>query len=477
MIRLSNEDRLHLSACIHAAGLFARSVIAFVILSHATWAGTLPIESSIGLSAVDYLHVSDTAPDAFQHSLISQLVGKANLYIQDSWVEAGFQADGLLVFSNFQNGSVIPYLEFPEAYIGTSRKLAPLSLTFGRRLEHWNQLDEKWKLGIWQPRFRWDYVHPEQVGLTGVFFTAQHSLARLVLMATPVFVPERGVPISVDDGSFPSRSRWFISPPSHVGIFGQRTPIRYSLATPPLQEIVFNPGASAQLRVGGSKGLWASGGYAVKPMNQLLLADDGFASLSANRPIYADVTIYPRVAYHRVASVDVGYESDGLSGWASFLDEQPIRDNTPADWTTQEVRPSQALSAGIDVRVAGTVSRPTLVSLSELLQWGGNAPDQGALAVAGSIFEARYPFQNAVSLGLSTPIWGALSGTTKLIYDVGHDGGIWSTEMKYQTRSNWMFAAGVDLLSSSNPDSSDAVDWVSRYRANDRVHAGVTYVF
>src|SRR5205814_9510507 len=63
-----------------------------------------------------------------------------------------------------------PFFEMPEAYVGTTREQSDLQIAAGRKLEHWNRLDDDWRLGIWQPRYRWDYLDPETVGLTGAFF-------------------------------------------------------------------------------------------------------------------------------------------------------------------------------------------------------------------------------------------------------------------------------------------------------------------
>ena len=154
-------------------------------------------------------------------------------------------------------------------------------------------------------------------------------------------------------------------------------------------------------------------------------------------------------------------------------------DSTPSDMTTQEIVPSLAMSSTVDFRIAGSAMRPTRMDVSYLRQWGGNAGDQGPDASGGaaSNFEARYPFQSALAMGLRSELLEKVSASTRLIYDIGHQGTIWSTEIRYQPRRNWMLGLGADLLTSAQTDDPDDTDLIGRYNANDRVHAGVTYVF
>ena len=70
--------------------------------------------------------------------------------------------------------------------------------------------------------------------------------------------------------------------------------------------------------------------------------------------------------------------------------------------------------------------------------------------------------------------------TSRVMYDIGHESAVWSTELRYKPHQSWMLGVGADIMSA--PDSGSAGDpdgtrLISRYRANDRVHAGVTYVF
>jgi hypothetical protein len=465
------------SSCI-ISSLLALSVFS-TGFAHAS--SLIPAESSFGLDTVGYLHSTEEAPKAFQTQVSPQLVGKWNSLSKGSVAEFGVQADLLFMFTGATNGSTKPstYFELPELYVSSSRELAPIQLHVGRKLEHWSLLDESWELGIWQPRYRWDYLHPETVGMTGAFVTVEQPYFQFVAFGSAISVPERGVPIETSGDQMSSDSRWFVPPPKTVSIFGQDTPVHYTLKIPELRDLLMHFGGGGMARVGGKSGPWGKVGYAYQPMNQLLLSNSGFLQLSERRDLFADATIYARLAYHQLLSVEGGYGSEPLNATFSVLGERPDDPGVPANQTAQRVAPSLAVSPSVDFRVAGTPGRPTRIDMSYLRQWGGNAGDVGKDAKGGtaSNFEARYPFQSAVAVGVKSPFFTRVQASSRVLYDIGHDGKIWSTEVQYQPRTAWLVGMGADILSSPQNDDPENSDLIGRFRVNDRVHAGVTYVF
>lgn len=428
---------------------------------------------SIGMDTSAYFYSQSMERD----SLYPTLMGSWDAKTQGSWFES---AIGARVQLALKARSSAAYFELPQAYIGTSAKAAPVSLKMGRKLEHWSRLDEAWNLGLWQPRFRWDYIRPETVGLTGAFLSIEQPSFRFVAMGTPVFVPERGVPTQVENGQVSSQSPWFIPPPSSIIILDKETPVQYDIQIPPISQIVFHPGASFLARVGGEEGAWGQASYAYKPMNQLLLAYDGYLQLDGENPNYAKAQIYPRVVYHHLAGLEAGYAGKRVSGWVSALSDRPVRDVTPVEWTTQEVSDAIAVSANLEFALTAQESAPR-AEVSYLRSWGGNASDSGPYGIPnGSRFDTRYPFQDAASVGVRTPFLRVgskgqrLAVSAKLLHDFSHAGSILSTELQFRPHLAWSVSVGADVLGS---DAASTGDFISRYRSNDRVHAGVSYVF
>lgn len=435
---------------------------------------------SVGFGTVSYLYSEHPQKD----SVFPAFNARGSGLERGPVFEAVGSAEALLMFAP---GRSSWYFEAPEAYLSTRNSLGPIRFKLGRKLERWSRLDETWQLGIFQPRFRWDYIRPEQVGLTGAFLSVDRPNFRFTAFGTPFFIPERGVNISASNGSLSSQSPWFIPPPSRITLVDRATPVQYTLQLPELRDIVLHGAAAGMMRIGGADGAFVSAAYAYKPMNQLLLAYDGsLVHTDAGAPV-AEATVHPRILYHHLASLDIGYTHRDFTGWISGLYDDPIRDVTSERWTTQEVTLARGFSSTLDLRVGGEPETPTRLEVSYLRVWGGNAPDAGAFAKgSGSVFDSRYPFQNALSVGIrgAFPTFTGsfvrkVSGSAKLITDFAHPGNVLSTELLIAPEERWTVAFGVDVLGSSSPiDSSTAgSDFIGRYRANDRIHAGVSYAF
>jgi hypothetical protein len=366
-------------------------------------------------------------------------------------------------------------------------------VTLGRELHSWSRLDDEWQLGIWQPRFRWDYLHPMTVGLTGAFAHVDAGPVHLTGFASPIFIPERGASIDAAGGALSSASPWFISPPRVATLGGVATDVNYALAVPALREIVLHPSFALGARIGGQEGLWLGVAAARKPMNQLAYGVSGFYALE---PQAIEATIHPRVLEHELVTVEGGYERAGYSAWLSFLLERPLRDDTPGDWTTQEFSVARVVSPGVSL----PLGRDSSLALSYLWVSGGNAPDQSGTSGGGglstgtpgsqSIFEDRYPFSNALRVRGRTSMAGPwhrrLSGESSVLFGRGGQspvsgqgqGLIWSTELRLAEEDARGFAIGVgaDILA-AQADSQNNDDFISQYRSNQEFHAGVSYGF
>jgi hypothetical protein len=123
--------------------------------------------------------------------------------------------------------------------------------------------------------------------------------------------------------------------------------------------------------------------------------------------------------------------------------------------------------------------RNTRLELSYFHRDGGDAPDRGPFAQAGtSIFEPRYAFRKAFSVAVFSPLSDSWSRSflcsLRFVVDTIHEGNILQTDLYYLPVARTYLNLGLDVLGS---DSTTAVDFISRYQRNDRVRAGVAYVF
>jgi len=428
---------------------------------------------SAGYEATSYLY----APTSGHESVFQSISIESGVRSSGEILEIG--ASGNLLLN--VKPEVHPYFEVPELFVG-SRKLVPLQIRLGRKLEPWSELDETWQLGLFQPRFRWDYLHPQSVGLTGAFAEFKQGAFQVIGFASPLYIPERGVPIHVDNGEFSSPSAWFIPPSSRITLFDRETPVKYDLQIPRVSDIIFQLSGGILARMETAGGFWSSGAYSIKPMNQLLLGHDAHLRLDA---LEVPVKIAPRVAYHQIASLEGGFEAKKYGFALSLLHERPMDRFIGANWTVQTAVPATAVSPAVKFRLGKSRAGPSLLSLGYFRRWGGNGRDAGRDASDISVFESRYPFRSALRLAVSSAgVFGLasenLTGASRMIYDSSEDGAIWSTEFKYRFSNEWRMNLGADFLATqvaANTPELDSSNFIRRYQVHNRIQAGISYVF
>lgn len=378
--------------------------------------------------------------------------------------------------------TVYNYFLVPEAYVTTTPVVdAKTRYTLGRRILPWSDLDESWRLGVWQPRFRWNYLEPETQGLTGLFAAHKTEMFEIVAFATPLYLPDQGPSFKLKDGAFSSPSQYFTAPASKAALFSQGTRVHYDIDRPAIAKIVMQPATAMMVRYGHEKGTWTRLAYAYKPMNQLLIGVDGYLDLNSYD---AMVTAHPRVVYHHVTAWEGGYRGEAVGAWGGLTREWTMSDTTPASWTSQQTSPATLAGAGVGVDAFRWSSEPTRLGASVLKRTGGDENDGGPFANPSlSFFESRYPFHDAVSFDVKTPFPGelgrSLGVSTKVLYELNSRSSALVLRMKYQTARAWTLSLGGEILSAppEAPTQGFGSDLISRYKANDRVYGGVSYVF
>jgi hypothetical protein len=372
------------------------------------------------------------------------------------------------------NDSNYRFIEFPEAYLATPKGLfGPTTTTLGRKLVPWSALDDTWGAGAYEGRFRWDYLQPQEVGLIGLYEELKVGILKVTAMYSPIFIPDRGAPLDFSDGRIHSISPWAIDPPYEVQLRQKTVPVRYDAQIPPVSDIVRQNTFVTQLALGEEKGMWGAISYAYKPMNQLLLSYDKAYLTSMND---AHVTIYPRVAYHHVASMDIGARSSRATATLSGVADLPTEHVQFEELrTSQHVGNMYLVSPTLTVNPFGGANGGNL-SVSYLRVFGTDPPVTGKYPDVNQ-FDSRYPYKSAFLLGAQFPTWRKLTTDFRLLFDIENPGTIVSWNFSYAADRDWRLFLATDVLSSFTGDSADGTDFIHRYRENDRVAGGVTYVF
>ncbi len=365
------------------------------------------------------------------------------------------------LFAEFPDSLTI---EAAEAAIGTSENvLGRHTLWLGRKRFEWSKVDTEWDAGIWSPRFIWDPLAPQSIGLTGFFYEASWKNVHWKTFATGVSPPERGIPIAVRDGEFVPRGPYWQPLPADLALPNRRIGVEYSLTEPSLSRAIFRPGVATQLRVGSETGPWTTVGYGLLPVHQFDFAVDGY--LSPNGRFRADVK--PMLWHHHLLSWEGGISDKSMHSWVSVTREIPLTENVPSFWIYQPLGPAWILGSGFKFHILEKGS----LGVSGLAVFEDKTEPQGIFGVTLAL-PSRFIFDRAVKIRGGwrfSERWEAASQWTA---DLERRGRWIMGEVQYVPRADWRVSMGVDWIEYDRTDG-----WFAQVQGNDRVRTNVSYRF
>ena len=377
------------------------------------------------------------------------------------------------------------YFGIPEAYV-QPRKIAPgFNLTIGRQRRTWSRLDEEFNLGVWQPQLRWDYLAPVQQGLTGVFF--DWSLApnlNFTFFTSPLNVPDQGPQFQLKNGQFESGNRWFAQPTSRMAIFPNTAmaidaPLYFELDKPTEEDLVMHSSFGFGLQYQTPQAFWTQFSYAYKPRNQIHIGLECANCVLVGAPMEITAVIHPKIIKHHVVTWEMGFDRIDDRGWLSITADVPNTSGFPREWAEASLDP--AIMVGASYQHYVRWYRPSWLHYSYLHTFDVPRAHDKALGferVHSSL--DRYPFKELASvewkLMVSQLRNHQFNWKNRYSYSIPERGGWLSTSVELAQRSvTW--ALGVDVLGAQVDPNSSRAGLFSRYRANDRVFGGVSYVF
>jgi len=389
----------------------------------------------------------------------------------------GSLVSGIEVADTYEVSEDFHYIKPKEFFAGL--KSGSFQFSVGRRLNTWSQADDLWRLGVWQPRFTEDKLEREVAGLTGAFAQLSNENHKFLIFGSGLYVPDMGANMDVEQDQFKSKNPWFRPPTSLVMINDKPTLVRYQFNRPTMGDVVSHGSVAAQYESRSPTGKFVRMSYAHKPLNQILIG--GPIELLLPDPPYAFVEVNARVVYHDLYTFEVGeLRKGGFHVWASITRDNPIRDNTPENWTTQEAVSTNVWSTYLGYDLSETGEQPSHVYLSYLRVDGGDGAVRGTIETNESIFERRYYFQDAVQAGFHhsfSSLGGMATLVTTFLYEVGQHGTIFSTALTQSLDRNWSAQISLDFLGLLDTNGPVKDGFTSLYRANDRAQVGVQYVF
>lgn len=381
------------------------------------------------------------------------------------------------------------YYGIPEAYVENFNRT--LRFSVGRKKRVWSRLDEQFNFGVWQPQLRWDYLAPQQQGLTGLFIDYNiSSNLRLVFFTSQVNIPDQGPNYKLENGKFSSTNRWFQPPHAAVNLFNgtqfaSDAPLYFRIDKPDGGDLFLQSSFALGLDFDADNGFWSHFNVAYKPRNQIHLGIEctNCATVGGPSPLEITATIHPKIVKHYVATWEAGFDHVDDRGWISATAELPDRSGFPKGY--EEAPLEDVLIAGAAYQHylgAWLNGKPSWLQYSYLrvletgLKGGSNLLREDQ--VQSSL--DRYPIKNLAAVDwkirLSQRAGNRVHWTNRYQYSIPEQGGWLSSQLDWNLGNlNWIF--GVDVLGSQVSPASDKAGLFTRYRANDRVFGGVTYVF
>jgi hypothetical protein len=356
--------------------------------------------------------------------------------------------------------------EAPEIYVSTNPKWTGNNrITLGRMKLDWSAADELWKTGVWSPRYQWDPLRPEIVGLFGAFYTFETPVWKVALYGTPISIPERGYPLLNQNGEVRGQSPFWSPLPKRVRVLGdQLADIRYNLDYPPMERILFRPAFAMRVRVGRTEGAWGSLAAGSLPIHP---ADLAVETVLNPQDFVVDAKIHPRFIQHRIGTLEGGYSAKDFSVFASLTRDWPEEISTPSTWVFKPIGPSWMGVAGVTVHWLSGVK----FSLSHLRilenPVGQSVPD---ITVA---VPERYLATKAWKFGLQWSPNPALKLLGSYTDDLGTRNGQLSADLLWaQPGARWSLGLGTDVIFSETEQG-----WLGQLRGNDRMRGRISYAF
>lgn len=414
-------------------------------------------------------------PEAPQLSFSQLLSARLSALKETSWVDMAADISGGTFFSRGQSHFVVH-----EAYLASHGNTA-LKAFAGRKKKDWSEMDRRWQLGLWQPKFAIDALRPDEQGLSGLFLDYNVQGWEILGFATPIFIPSMGPDIREEGGGLVADSRWYRAPSRDFALNNRERTIVYELDIPETMKLVGNGAVAFMGRLGNKeRGPWivTSAGYL--PVNELILKRRILMDASEEN---ADVTVSPDVTYHALYSADLGYSFSNVKMSVSYLQDEP-REKRPdsEDWAIQKLLPLKAYSAAVDFSLADILSKTLSFQVEYLKVDGGGIVDIRSNGQPDdmTLYDQRLKFTNALSFRvegqLATFFRRPFVTRFKYLYDYDQRGSLLNTEFLYYPSQKWAVVMGGDVLGVQDENYNPS-SFLNQYRANDRIYGGMTYVF
>ncbi|NDG85314.1 MAG: hypothetical protein EBX52_09815, partial [Proteobacteria bacterium] len=417
--------------------------------------GDTRFSGSVGLDSSSFFYKSDSRGTS------STTVQATVLMKRDSTI---FHSAGDLSLYSFVTNTPAIGVESREFYTQTrAGLLGDVTISVGRKIEPWSKLDGTWRMmSLWSPRWTWDELHPQVVGMTGVYASYSTPNFKATLFGSPIAIPERGTPVSEQNGNIVSSNPFWKPLPSKIKVLGADAPVNYSLIMPPMQDILFRPNFAARVRMDLDSGFFFSANSGVLPVHMVQMAAEPFLSTSGSES-KLNVNIRPQFPMRNINTVETGFEDPDHTWnvWASGSYEQPFHFENQDTWLNPIITPSTILSAGTSV----ALGRDVRVEASILSVKEGPFTVSNKLPNVTVQLPSRFPLKRGFQLGGKWQISELTGSGLSLIQDVLQNNRFISLEVDHAIRASALsIGGGMDVILAKTTQG-----WVGNYYGDDRV--------
>jgi hypothetical protein len=392
--------------------------------------------------------------------------------LEDSFSSDWMVGKGDLQFYSFVDGNPSVGVESQELYLSTKPgALGNSQFTIGRKLYEWSKLDKVWNMmSLWSPRWTWDELHPELVGMTGLFYTYTTKNFQFIAFGSPLAIPERGTDTEAQNGKIVSSNPLQQPLPTTINVNGAQTSVNYSLDTPSLSSILFRPNFALRARYEFDSGYWISANSGVLPVNMVQLAAEPYLN-TANNSGDIDVNIHPEFPMRNINTVETGYDARDWDIWGSVSYEQPFNfENNPL-WLNPIITPSTIVSAGMDFKVTHNFTfTGAALYIQEQPFTTSSSSELSGIDVA---LPSRFPLKQGIKVGgnwkFSELTESNFSWTQDLLYSTH----LVSADIEHQFYKYKITAGlGLDLVLADTNQG-----YVGQYYGDDRFRGWLKYAF
>jgi hypothetical protein len=363
-------------------------------------------------------------------------------------------------------------IESRELYVQTrAGTLGNFDIAFGRKIEEWSKLDQTWRMmSLWSPRWTWDELHPQVIGMTGLFLSYRTRNFKTVLFASPLAIPERGTPVEEKDRNIVSPNPFWKPLPEEITVLGARTKVNYSLMMPGLQEILLRPNFAWKARYDFDGGAFISMNAGVLPVHMVQMAAEPFLETSGASS-RLDVNIRPQFPMRNINTLEAGYESPARdwSLWLSGSYEQPFRFQNGDTWLNPVITPSAIVSAGTSVELTGNFrfNGSLLIINEQPFSRSSRVPDVNVQ------LPSRFPLKQGIQIGGNWRFSDINEGNVNWIQDLIQQNHLISMDVSHWIRSARIsVGAGMDVILANSTRG-----WVGNYYGDDRLRGWLKYAF